>query len=241
MRRGLGFAIALWIGAHAGLAHGQLLTVDGQVSVVTPTNVKAKQRGGVVVWLTPLGENGSAAAERQPTGTPPRLVQKDKRFEPHVLVVPAGTEVEFPNRDPFFHNVFSLFEGKRFDLGLYEAGTSRTVRFDRPGVSYIFCNIHPEMSAAVIAIKTPYYAISSTTGTITIQNVPAGRYQMSVWHEGSSPEALKALTREITISESEPGLGVLRVVEDSPLTAHKNKYGREYDTPQSQSSEYGPN
>ena len=98
---------------------------------------------------------------RSQSGANPRLVQKNKSFEPHILVVPAGSMVEFPNRDPFFHNVFSLFEGKRFDLGLYEAGTSRMVRFDRPGISYIFCNIHPEMSAVVITMATPLYAISN--------------------------------------------------------------------------------
>ena len=81
-----------------------------------------------------------------------------------MLVVPAGSLVEFPNRDPFFHNVFSLFEGKRFDLGLYEAGTTRTVRFDRPGISYIFCNIHPEMSAVIITVSTPLYAIAKEDG-----------------------------------------------------------------------------
>ena len=119
--------------------------------------------------------------------------------------------VEFPNRDPFFHNVFSLFEGKRFDLGLYEAGTTRSVHFDHAGVSYIFCNIHPEMSAAVIALKTPYYAISNAAGSLSIPDVPPGRYQMQVWYEGSSPEALKRLTREITLN---PGRFCLGDFED---------------------------
>ena len=86
----------------------------------------------------------------------PQLVQKDKSFQPSLLVVPAGGQVEFPNHDPFFHNVFSLFDGKRFDLGLYEGGSTQFVRFDKPGISFIFCNIHPQMSAVVIALNTPY-------------------------------------------------------------------------------------
>lgn len=102
----------------------------------------------------------------------PRLVQRNKSFEPHVLVVPVGSVVEFPNQDPFFHNVFSLFEGKRFDLGLYEAGTTRNVVFDKPGISYIFCNIHSEMSAVVIAVGSPYYGISDQRGRVSIPNVP---------------------------------------------------------------------
>src|SRR6185295_5385878 len=89
-----------------------------------------------------------------------RMVQKNKKFEPRLLAIPIGSSVDFPNQDPFFHNVFSLYNGKRFDLGLYEAGGSKTVRFDKAGVSFIFCNIHPEMTATVFVVSTPYYAVS---------------------------------------------------------------------------------
>src|SRR6202007_1621725 len=146
----------------------------------------AKSRSGTVpatvVWLTPAPGSGIELDPPKPNeGGNPRLVQKNKSFEPHILVVPAGSMVEFPNRDPFFHNVFSLFEGKRFDLGLYEAGSTRLVRFDRPGISYIFCNIHPEMSAVVIAVETPYYAISNQRGDLQIKNVPTGGSLLRVW------------------------------------------------------------
>jgi hypothetical protein len=139
--------------------------------------------------------------------------------------------VEFPNSDPFFHNVFSLFEGKRFDLGLYEAGTTRIVHFDRVGVSYIFCNIHPEMNAVVLALKTPYYGISNAAGQISIPNVPEGRYTMQVFAEKSGLENLKKLTKTVTVSAQDQSLGVIRVVQDGPPGPHKNKYGRDYDTP----------
>ena len=153
-------------------------------------------------------------------------------FTPHLLVVPAGSSVEFPNQDPFFHNVFSLFEGRRFDLGLYEAGTSRAVKFDRPGICYIFCNIHPEMSAVVIVLKTPYFAISDRRGKINLPDVPAGRYELHVWHERTRPEGLNLLTREITVNESSHSLGSLRVHDASNVkSAHKNKYGRDYESP----------
>ena len=109
----------------------------------------------MVLWLTSVGGAATPSSPPQPDSNRPRLVQKNKSFEPHVLVVPVGSSVEFPNRDPFFHNVFSLFEGKRFDLGLYEAGSTRNVVFDKPGISYIFCNIHSEMSAVVIAVEQP--------------------------------------------------------------------------------------
>jgi hypothetical protein len=147
--------------------------------------------------------------------------------------------VEFPNHDPFFHNVFSLFEGKRFDLGLYEAGTSRMVRFDRPGISYIFCNIHPEMSAVVITMATPLYAVSNRDGQLSLAGVPYGRYMLHVWSEGVGPESAQPLTREITIGENASSLGVIRVPEaNGQRRAHKNKYGREYDEPTPDNSVY---
>jgi plastocyanin len=190
-----------------------------------------------VVWLTPLNpaEANMAAKEER---THPKLVQHNKQFEPHVLVVKVGSAVEFPNRDPFFHNVFSLFEGKRFDLGLYEAGTTRDVRFDRPGISYIFCNIHPEMSAVVIAVETPYYGISNRRGDMHIPNVPAGRYQMRVWSEASLPDDLKNQSRAITVSENTASLGTIRLTETPPVQAHKNKYGQDYEPPSPSSPAY---
>src|SRR6476661_409578 len=188
-----------------------------------------------VVWLIPR----AGTPRRAPASdTPPRLIQKDKAFHPHVLVVPVGAAVEFPNRDPWFHNVFSLFEGKRFDLGLYEAGTSRVVHFDRPGISYIFCNIHPEMSAVVIALDTPYYGISDARGQVVISGVPSGKYTLRVWYEATPPEILKATTREVTVSEASSTLGVLRLKEANLSTAHKNLYGRDYDSPAPDSPAY---
>jgi len=214
-------------------SHAQDSTITAQVELSSEgSDHHARNRANVVVWLTALQDFAPVrpAAELQPRQRL-RLLQKDKRFDPHVLVVPVGAAVEFPNHDPFFHNVFSLFEGKRFDLGLYEGGTSRLVHFDRPGVSYIFCNIHPEMSAVVVALKTPYYAISSAGGKLAIERVPPGRYLMQVWAEGASAETLKALSREVTVSGPEQSLGVIRVVEDAPPAPHKNKYGRDYDAP----------
>ena len=207
-------------------------TVRGQVLLVSNARGrKKKENGNVVLWLTPkAGPVPQAELLREfQSAQPLRLVQKNKAFHPHILIVPTGSVVEFPNRDPFFHNVFSLFEGERFDLGLYEAGTTRGVHFDRPGISYIFCNIHAQMSAVVIALNTPYYAISQASGEFNIPSVPAGTYELQVWYEGSTPNVLKALTRRVTIPASGITLAAIQVLENTSPVPHKNKYGQNYD------------
>ena len=189
-----------------------------------------------VLWLTPLGT--PVEAPQQKASEIPQLVQKNKSFHPSLLVIPVGGKVEFPNHDPFFHNVFSLFDGKRFDLGLYESGTTRFVQFDKPGISYIFCNIHAQMSAVIIALATPYFAVSDSRGDFIIPNVPQGRYEIQLFHSSVTPDALRAMNREITIGPGDTSLGTLKLVESDLLLAHKNKYGRDYDRPQPDSPAY---
>ncbi len=208
----------------------QVSTVRGRVEVLDASKTPHAQYPSTVVWLTPVGRGLEATPAA--ANIPLRLTQRNKSFEPHVLVAPAGAAVEFPNRDPFFHNVFSLFEGKRFDLGLYEAGGSRIVHFDRPGISYIFCNIHPEMSAVVITLATPFYAVSNGEGQLNIPNVSYGRYLLHVWSEGTGPESGLPAAREITIAEPSTSLGVIQVPAiNRQSIAHKNKYGHDYDAP----------
>jgi len=213
---------------------GQGANVSGKVDFVEKDKRHRQKTSPVtVVWLTPASDllNDATRAAIDPNAHP-RLVQKNKSFSPHLLVVPVGSAVEFPNHDPFFHNVFSLFDGKRFDLGLYEAGSARLVHFDQPGISYIFCNIHPEMSAVVIALTTRLYSISDSSGQIQISNVPHGRYVLHAWSERALPEALQSVTREITVGPGSASLGTIHLAATSDVTlAHKNKYGRDYDQP----------
>jgi len=221
--------------------HAQNLTVHGRVEVTGETKSSDKKHIPVpstVVWLTPAPGSEEKIDPPPPATWNPKLVQKNKDFQPHLLVVPAGSTVAFPNHDPFFHNVFSLFEGKRFDLGLYEAGTTRMVHFDRPGISYIFCNIHSQMSAVVITMGTPLYAVLESDGLVNIPNVPLGRYVLHVWSVGIGPEVEQPPTREVTIAENATSLGVIHVPPATAHIAHKNKYGREYDQPTPDSSIY---
>ncbi|HET7208272.1 MAG TPA: hypothetical protein VFI95_16975 [Terriglobales bacterium] len=215
---------------------GQELSVSGRVNVSDAASHR-QSADGVVVWLVPADGEAPAHVTDDPEKHP-SLTQKNKRFDPHVLAVQVGTVVDFPNHDPFFHNVFSLFDGKRFDLGLYEAGSTRHVRFDRPGISYIFCNIHPEMSAVVVVVDTPYFATTGDQGDVLLPKVPAGAYTVHVWDERANPEALARLRRQVVLSPSASSLGTVSITENRTALAHKNKYGREYDTPAPSSTIY---
>ncbi|MGA2697436.1 MAG: hypothetical protein ABSE92_15340 [Terriglobales bacterium] len=216
-------------------ALAQDVTVTGRIELNRNGKGALRDQSDSVAWLTPISSTSSSLPANDPPANwpdkpPLQLVQKNKSFEPHVLVVPVGAAVRFPNRDPWFHNVFSLFDGKRFDLGLYEAGESRIVHFDRVGISYIFCNIHPQMSAVVIALQTPYYAKSDRNGRFTIAHVPPAQYKLQVWSEHALPEAMQSEARTVTVTESSHSLGEISMQAgpEAPLP-HKNKYGRDYD------------
>jgi plastocyanin len=234
-------ALLLLLLGYGEVVRAQQITLSGRVEVVPQSGKpKSADASGVVIWLDPLTRPAPLDdPPAMPLRAAARLVQRHKAFIPHIIVVQAGSSVDFPNDDPFFHNVFSLFEGKRFDLGLYEAGSSRAVTFDRPGICYIFCNIHPQMSAVIVVVQTPHWGISDRSGTVTIPNVPPGRYLLHAWHERSLPETLNSLTREVSVSESAHSFGILRVLEAPGLNlAHKNKYGRDYDNPTPSNSVY---
>ena len=186
-----------------------------------------RSSGDVVFWLMPSREAENISAPRAARNY--TLTQKDKQFIPHILVVRTGSSVDFPNLDPFYHNVFSLFNGKRFDLGLYEAHTTRAVRFDRDGVSYIFCNIHPEMGAVVISLSTPYFGVSTPDADLTIRGVPPGSYRLNVWAENVPGDQLGALSRVVEISPSNTQLGSFELrTSGDIMTHHQNKFGESY-------------
>ena len=215
--------------AATAIAPAQTLDVTGNVTVARKDRSKPPNtdHSNVVVWLKPVAP--ASSTDRPPSRF--EIRQTHKRFDPHLLAVPVGSTVWFPNRDPFFHNVFSLYDGNRFDLGLYEAGGTHSARFDRPGICFIFCNIHPEMSAIVVVVDGPY-AVSNRDGSVTIPKVTPGRYQVYAWHErarSSSPGGQPLL---VTITADNPVLPPLLLIDSGEVIApHKNKYGLDYNTP----------
>ncbi len=183
---------------------------------------KGASAAGVVVWLEPVNPRGPV-----PTGRY-ILDQRNKRFLPHVMAIPVGSQVDFPNHDPIFHNAFSNFAGQPFDTGLYAPGTSQKVNFRRPGVVRVFCNIHAQMSAVIVVVPTQYYKISTANGAFRIENVPPGDYTLRVFHERATEQTLERLERRINIA-ADVDLGAIRISESGYLeVGHKNKLGRDY-------------
>ncbi len=132
----------------------------------------------VVVYLT----GAAARITPAPSAGTPALRQINQSFEPHVLGVPVGTTVEFPNMDLVYHNVFSYSKTKRFDLGYYGKGKSKRVTFDKPGVVQVFCDIHSTMSAYVFVADTPFVTQPDENGEYGFGDLPNGTYTLKVWH-----------------------------------------------------------
>src|ERR1700683_2164789 len=204
------------------------VSVNGEVELSQSGSSRVVDASEVVVWLGPTSAVQRISATTQNPHY--RLVQHNKRFEPSLLVVPVGSVVDFPNYDPWFHNVFSLYRGKRLDLGLYQAGAQRSVKFDRIGPSYLFCNIHPEMTGVVLAVDSSLYAISDKAGRYSISGVAPGRYTMHVWYENAKPESLTNLQRTVVVDDASRALPTVSVpVVKQIQKEHKNKYGQDYD------------
>ncbi|MGE5645930.1 MAG: hypothetical protein ACM336_09085 [Acidobacteriota bacterium] len=197
--------------------------VSGRVQLAD-SKVRKHDYSGVVVWLEPA-DGGDAPL--RPLHA--RMKQKDKQFVPHVLAIQAGTDVSFPNQDPIFHSAFSNFSGQVFDLGLYAPLTNRTIVFERTGIVRVFCNIHPTMSAVIVVLKYPWFAVSGPGGAFEIPDVPPGGYQLHIFHERATPETLRALSRRVQVGEAGAVLPPIAISETGYLEMpHKNKYGHDY-------------
>lgn len=131
----------------------------------------------VVVYVSGLKPSGAPAPVRA------RIAQRDEQFWPQVTAVSVGSTVDFPNDDPFFHNVFSLSRAATFDLGRYRSGTSRSVAFPAPGIVKVFCHLHSQMSAVILVLDHAWFAIPAEDGSFTIPDIPAGERTVVAWHE----------------------------------------------------------
>ena len=195
--------------SHLSAANG---TIRGRVDL-PPQSVRADRRPAVTSIAASRDHRHDDADERpvsvvyleraprgafgEPDERRVRMDQRDERFVPRVLAITVGSIVDFPNNDRTYHNVFSLSDVRSFDLGRYAAGRSKAVRFERPGVVRVFCDIHSHMSAFILVFAHRFFAVTDAEGRYRIDNVPPGAYTVSMWHEASVAEA-----RPVTVTES---------------------------------------
>ena len=216
-------------GSSSGAA---VFDVTGEVRLLGKgSSQNTKDASQVVIWLVGIDSPLPVLPVSLPRSARPhyRMLQRNKTFDPALLVVPLGAIVDFPNLDPWFHNVFSLYQGKKFDLGLYQAGTEKQVVFDRPGPSFLFCNIHPEMTAVVLTVDSDLFGVSDKNGRVLIPKVPGGRYQLHVWYENAESGFSDAAPRVVELSAAANVLPPVSVPVVRHDRIHKNKYGDDYD------------
>jgi plastocyanin len=213
-----------WCGVALGLfglaVPARAGTVAGRVELIEKGGRRANDLSDVVVYIE--GTSAKIRLGKQPAA---RIVMKGKAFTPHLVVVPVGSSVEFPNQDPIFHNAFSVSGANRFDLSLYKKPKAGSWTFEHPGIVRVYCNIHPQMSAVVVVRDNPYYTQASQDGAFVIQGVPGGRYVLSAWHE-RVPQAASA---EVTVPAEGRVEGQLTLdASNYKREPHLNKFGKPY-------------
>ena len=202
-----------------GWANGVAQRVTGRIAILEKRNKPSPDLGDAVIYLEGPGPTAPAAGVE--------IAITDKEYAPHVVVVPVGSTVRFPNHDPFNHNVFSVSEANQFDLGLYGRGESKSRTFTQPGLVRVYCNVHPRMVAYIWVMANRLYAQPGADGAFTIENVPPGTYRLHVWHERIAAEIL----REVVVTAT--GAADAQVALDARRyrwQPHLTKDGREYPT-----------
>lgn len=173
-----------------------------------------------LVWLDAAGR-----APKKPAAAF-TMTTRSKEFLPHVVAVPAGSTVNFPNEDPIAHNLFSLTPGNTFDLGLYRRGGGKAHKFDTPGVVNVYCNVHPNMSAVVHVMSTPWYGFADANGNYSF-DVPPGKYRVTAWNEQGG-----SVSQEIDVKNASMTVPLLTIDgRNFRLVQHTNKFGKTYKAP----------
>lgn len=188
-------------------------TLTGRVRII------GRKSGAAAVQIIVYAERLDGGSQVQPDEY--RIVQRDKAFSPRVLAVPVGSTITFPNEDPISHNVFSLTRPP-FDLGLYRAGAAKSRVFGRTGTFWIFCNIHPQMAAAVLVVRTSHIAEADAAGNFRL-DLPGGRYLVTAWSERSRP-----FSAEITVGAASETIDLMLDETKYIDVPHKNKFGSDY-------------
>src|SRR3954470_13436970 len=179
-----------------------------------------------LVWVEPA----SGRALRVMPGTF-QIVTRNKVLVPHVLAVPAGSTVVFPNDDPISHNLFSLSSNNAFDLGLYRKGAGKSQKFDSTGIVNVYCNVHPNMSAVIHVLSTPYFRFADATGAFSVDDVPPGKYRLVVWNEQGGQSEAPVI--DVTASGLTQAVTLTLDSRNYRATVHMDKTGKPYKAPSS--------
>lgn len=221
MRWGIVLAAVSGItGSWGERALAQAPRVAGRVTILERDNKPSPDLGAAVIYL----EGANLPGARPGTF---EIAINDKAYVPHVVVVPLGTTIRFPNHDPFNHNVFSPSDPNQFDLGLYGRNEAKSKLFTQAGLVRVYCNVHPRMVAYVYVAANRYFTQPGTDGSFALDSVPPGRYRLHVWHERVAAEVVK----EIVVTAA--GAAEVQVALNArgyKWQPHRNKYGREYPT-----------
>jgi hypothetical protein len=189
--------------------------VSGKVAIETSGKAKP-ELANVVVHLEGVPDDGKAPP-------PPKMWQRDKQFDPQVVVLVKGQSLEFPNADSVFHNVFSVSKAARFDLGLYKSGETKGVTFKRAGVIDVYCNIHPQMVAKILVVENRWFTRPGKGGEFTLDGVPPGTYTIVGWLAHGKP-----WKGTVTVVDGKTAKVDIQLVEERGTADHERKDGTPY-------------
>ncbi len=196
--------------------------VSGKVEIVLKGDKKKADLSSTIVYLDLSG--GKSDIPSSELKKPYAIITKNKQFTPQAIIVPVGATVDFPNQDPIFHNIFSVSDPNQFDLGLYKGGASESKTFKAPGVVKVFCNVHPQMTATILVVQTPYHMAADKDGNFSFSNVPPGIYEIKAYaDEGQTSQKIEISENSLKVMLTIDGKTFMKV-------PHKNKFGKDYTT-----------
>jgi plastocyanin len=210
-------AVLIIIFASVSFAHH----VSGTLEVILKGEKKKDDLSSAVVYLDQLKEAATTPAEMKKDFS---MSTKNKELSPRAMAIPIGAKVAFPNYDPIFHNIFSVSAPNEFDLGLYKGGASKSHSFTKPGIVRVFCNVHPQMSATIVVVNSPYLTKADKSGNFDLGEIPDGTYMLRAYtEEGQTEQKIQVSTTPLNVKLSIDGRNFKKL-------KHKNKFGKDYST-----------
>lgn len=202
------------------LAPAQAHEVLGKIEIILKGEKKKSDLSNVIVYLDQIQSDVKLSPNELKKKI--EMATKNKQFTPRALAVPVGAIVNFPNYDPIFHNLFSVSRPNDFDLGLYKGGASKSKTFDSPGIVRVFCNVHPQMTATIIVINSPFSTTTDKEGNFSLGIIPWGSFTLRAYaEEGQASQRIDVKDQPIRVNLTIDGRAYKKI-------KHKNKFGKDY-------------